>query len=61
MNQIVHSGFTEASVNGADRRRQLTLAAQLLADGHYVEPQWMRVQLLDLRDLVEALGLEVRP
>lgn len=46
--------FTIASVNGARRTRQLTIAAMLLAEGTIPEPAWVRVQLLDLRDLLEA-------
>lgn len=59
------SPFTEAAVNvdqtgdpEAARRfriHQLTVAARLIAEGHEVEPAWVRVQLLDLRDLLESL------
>lgn len=49
-----HNRFTRASVNGADRGRQLTLAASLLHNGRVVEPGWIAAQLLDLRDLLGA-------
>lgn len=51
---IEHSGFTEASARGADRGRQLALAADLLNDGRTVEPGWLAAQLRDLRDLLAA-------
>lgn len=54
----VHSGFTEASANGAGRVRQLRLAADLLHRGRLVEPAWLRCQLLDLADLVALHGLD---
>ena len=34
------------------RVRQLTVAARLIAEGRAVEPGWVRVNLLDLRDLL---------
>ena len=46
------TAFTEASAAGADRTRQLAIAAQRLAAGLPVDPDWLRVQLLDLRDLL---------
>jgi hypothetical protein len=55
---IVHDGFTEAGARGASRVRQLTLAADLLYLGRVVEPGWLRVQLLDLRDLIRSLDLD---
>ncbi|AYY11353.1 hypothetical protein EF847_00080 [Actinobacteria bacterium YIM 96077] len=39
------------------RIRQLTVAANLLADDRIPEPEWIRVQLLDLRDLLAAEGV----
>lgn len=32
--------FTIAEANGARRTRQLTIAANLLYEGHYPEPAW---------------------
>ncbi|MGH3547797.1 MAG: hypothetical protein ACRDQU_06715 [Pseudonocardiaceae bacterium] len=52
---VRHDGFTEASVRGASRVRQLTLAARLLHEGHLPEMGWVAVQLLDLRDLIRPL------
>lgn len=51
-----HDGFSEASVGGARRERQLRLAADLIACGRTVEPRWVRVQLLDLADLLDWRG-----
>lgn len=56
MTTIVHAGFTEASINGADRARQLELAARLLHEDHHIDPAWLAAQLLDLRDLLHLEG-----
>lgn len=51
---VEHSGFTEASSNGADRIRQLRLAGHLLHQDRIPDVGWLAAQLWDLADLLQA-------
>lgn len=51
---VVHRGFSLASVNGADRVRQLRLAGHLLHAGRLPDVGWLAAQLWDLADLVAS-------